>query len=124
MYDSSIQHWEIKSNVVVGHKYFRVNTIQLLNGKYETAVMPSNEHNMVLELAIYFYNQHATDVEAIEFNRSVTEKMNELNKKYVLDNNSDILSIIEENIKELNRYNKSVAYQYPEDLFGEKYQQN
>lgn len=121
MHDPEIKHWEIKTLVSVGPRWFRVNTIKLLNGKFETAIVDCNHEGKMSSMNIYFYNSHKDDAEATNFNKVVSEKMQDLNNKYNFNEDLDILNTIEENVKELSRYTKSVFYEYPKDLFGEEY---
>jgi hypothetical protein len=75
MHDDTIKHWELKSLIVLGNLYFRLNTIRLINGKFETSFMDSAPNLMIASQYIHFYNFHTTEEEAVLFNTNVAFKV-------------------------------------------------
>lgn len=122
MHDNNVEYWEIKSLSHVAAFWFRVNTIKLPNNKYETAVFRSNPEGMICDMYIHFYNTHKTEEEAVEFNKTVLDKMNTMVTYQHMGNDFEaVLDKITADVPELSRYKRSVPYEYPTDIFGETY---
>lgn len=121
MNDPKIVHWELKHvSAFKDYIYFRVNTIRLINGKYETAVVPCDPEGKMMGLYIHFYNRHSTKDEAVEFHILAASRLDHIGKTYT-GPNEDIVDYINKNVEELTVYPYSVPYSYPEDIFGETY---
>ena len=121
MHDDSIKHWERKSLITLGKMHFRLNTIRLINGKFETAFIESTPALQIANQYIHFYNFHKSEKEAVEFHDAMNFKINELNRTRQFSSLEDVLDTISVEVPEMNRYTRSVPYSYPEDLFGETY---
>lgn len=121
MHDDRVKHWERKSLISLGGMYFRLNTIRLVNGKFETAFLDSNPDLMIASQYIYFYNFHKTEQEATDFHFAMAFKINELNRFNHFSDLKDVLETISKEVPEMTRYTNSVPYSYPEDIFGETY---
>jgi hypothetical protein len=120
VYDPTITHWELKTLLKFDDRiYFRLNTIKLINNKYETALLPSEHEGKISHLKILFYNLHSSEEEATSFHNEAAEHLAQLALKF--DNTMDVLQYIQENSPKLTRYYDSVDYSYPEDIFGETY---
>lgn len=117
-HDYSIKHFDIrdvvffKPNLWVG-----VFTIKLVNNKYETVIVKSNEKKNYGSLHIYFLNVTIKDESAaIDFHNFVKDRLSEISKDYNNPNFNYLLDYIENNIPEVNRYRNSVDYEYPKDV--------
>ena len=120
-YDIKVSHWELRSVIGFNNKfYFRVNTIKLINNKYETAVMPCDPNGKLTDLYIYFYNTHTTQDEAADFHVEVATLLEELAKS-TSEEVEDLVQYIDTNMRILTRYKESVHYSYPEDILGESH---
>lgn len=121
-HDPTVRHWQIKNfvrfpnNIHVG-----LFTIKLINNKYETTIIKSNERNIIPELAIYFLNVNLKEEDAISLHDIVKDKLYMLSRTTNPQSFDEVLDIIESNIPEINKYDKSVPYQYPDDHNGEGY---
>jgi len=100
--------------------YFRLNTIKLINNKYETALLPSEHEGKLTKLKILFYNLHSSENDAIKFHNAAAEGLAEIALNFD-SQNADVVQYIREKSPMLTPYYESVEYSYPEDIFGETY---
>lgn len=121
VYDPTIKHWEIKDTFCFTAGCLRLNTIKLLNNKYETAIMRCDDGGRIFDAIIYFYNFNKDSNSASKFHENVKNKIYNLIDKIDTDDFEEIIKLIENNILELTRYTRSVPAIYPEDPFGVTY---
>ena len=121
VYDPTIKHWEIKDVFCFNQHCLRLNTIKLLNNKYETAIMRCDNGGRIFDAIIYFYNFHKDDNAALKFHENVKGKISNLIDKVNTDDFEEIIKLINNNISELTRYTRSIPAIYPEDPFGVTY---
>jgi hypothetical protein len=120
-YDDKVVHWELKDVINFNNKFFfRLNTIKLINNKYETALMPCDPLGKLTNLYIYFYNQHINQEDAEDFHKQALFQLQELTKN-TSEEVKDLIYHIDENVTLLHMYRESVPYSYPEDILGETY---
>ena len=119
-HDSKITHWELKTLIKFGERhYFRLNTIKLINNKYETALLPSEREGKLTQLHILFYNFHKDELDATTFHNDAAEELKQIALRFTDD--EDVVEYIKNNSTKITRYYDSVEYTYPEDIFGETY---
>jgi hypothetical protein len=117
-HDYGIKHFDMRDAVFFKPNYWiGLFTIRLVNDKYETVIVKSNEKCAYASLYIHFLNIHVKDREAASsFHNFVKGRLEDISKDFENDNYNLLLNYIEENIPELNRYTKSVPYEYPKDV--------
>jgi hypothetical protein len=121
-HDPTIRHWQIKNFIEFPNKYYiGLLTIRLINNKYETTIIRSNDRNIIPDLYIHFLNVNLNEKDAVTLHDLVKDKLFMLSKTIVPLSFEDLLDKIESNIPEINRYKESVPYQYPDDHNGEGY---
>jgi Zn-dependent M32 family carboxypeptidase len=121
VYDPTIKHWEIKDVFCFNEHCLRLNTIKLLNNKYETAIMRCDSGGRIFDAIIYFYNFHQDSNSASQFHKNIKDKIASLMDKIDTNDFEEIIKLINNNISELNKYTRSVPAIYPEDPFGVTY---
>jgi hypothetical protein len=117
-HDYNIKHFDIRDIIFFKpNLWIGVFTIKLVNNKYETVVVRSNEKKNYASLHIYFLNVHVkNELAAINFHNFTKNRLSEISKDFNNPNFNELLDYIEKNIPELNRYRNSVDYEYPKDV--------
>ena len=86
VYDPTIKHWELRDVFCFNQHCLRLNTIKLLNNKYETAIMQCDNEARIFDAIIYFYNFHKDDNSALSFHENVKNKISNLIDKINTNN--------------------------------------